>query len=111
MTSITFSTDKSTLITCAKDGKIAFWNAKDQFKQLSMFKYSKGEDELNVVHYLMTDAPYVLVGGASGAVSIFDINNNRICFQQKDGFTANEITKIYSFHKSASKILVLNADQ
>jgi WD40 repeat protein len=82
ITSLCFSTDKSTLITCAKDGKIAFWNAKDNFKQLSMFKFSKSEDELNVVHYvLMNDQPYVLVGGASGAMSVFDINNNKICYQ------------------------------
>jgi U3 small nucleolar RNA-associated protein 13 len=38
VTSITFSLDKSTLITCAKDGKLAFWNAKDSFKNLSIFK-------------------------------------------------------------------------
>ena len=80
VTSITFSNDKSTLITCAKDGKIAFWNAKDGFKQLSMFKYLKSEDELNVVHYAVTEQPYVIVGGASGALSVYDINNNKICF-------------------------------
>lgn len=51
ITSITFSSDKSTLITCAKDGKLAFWNAKDGFKQLSMIKLTKAEDELNIVHY------------------------------------------------------------
>jgi WD40 repeat protein len=38
VTSITFSLDKSTLITCAKDGKLAFWNAEDSFKNLSIFK-------------------------------------------------------------------------
>jgi U3 small nucleolar RNA-associated protein 13 len=80
VTSIAFSTDKSTLISCAKDGKIAFWNAKDGFCQLSMFKFSKNEDELNVVHYFFNETPFVIVGGASGALSIFDINNNKICF-------------------------------
>ncbi len=31
ITSIGFTSDKSTLITCSKDGKLAFWNAKDGF--------------------------------------------------------------------------------
>lgn len=78
VTSLSFSSDKSTLITCAKDGKLAFWNAKDNFKLLSMFKYSKTEDELNVIQYY-TDkdgTPFLIVGGATGALSIFDINNN-----------------------------------
>ncbi len=75
ITSIEFSQDRSTLITCAKDGKLAFWNAKDNFSLLSMIKYSKTEDELNVVHFTTHDSsPYVIVGGASGALSIFDIN-------------------------------------
>jgi WD40 repeat protein len=47
ITSIIFSSDKSTLASCSKDGKIAFWNARDKFKLLSMFKYSEQEDELN----------------------------------------------------------------
>jgi WD40 repeat protein len=51
VTSIEFSKDRSTLVTCAKDGKLAFWNAKDNFSLLSMIKYSKTEDELNVVHF------------------------------------------------------------
>lgn len=49
VTSIDFTSDRSTLITCAKDGKLAFWNAKDNFSLLSMIKYSKSEEELNVV--------------------------------------------------------------
>ena len=110
VTSSTFSNDRTTLITCAKDGKLAFWNAKDGFKQLSMFKYSKTEDELNVVHYLVVDeTPYLIVGGASGTLSIFDINNNKICYTQ-DKFSPNEITKVFSFHKFP-KVLALNADQ
>lgn len=110
VTSIAFSEDKKTMISCAKDGKIGFWNAKDNFKQLSLFKYSKTEDELNVVHFLVSDAPYVIVGGASGALSIFDINHNRVCFQQSD-FSRNELTKIFPLHKSPNQILALNADQ
>jgi WD40 repeat protein len=75
VTSIAFSSDKTTLMTCAKDGKLVFWNCKDNFAQLSMFKYSKAEDELNVVHFILfQDQPFVIVGGASGGVSIFDIN-------------------------------------
>ena len=56
VTSIEFSHDRSTLITCAKDGKLAFWNAKDNFSLLSMIKYSKSEDELNVVHFTTHDS-------------------------------------------------------
>lgn len=56
VTSIDFSQDRSTLITCAKDGKLAFWNAKDNFSLLSMIKYSKTEDELNVVHFSTYDS-------------------------------------------------------
>ena len=32
VTSITVSQDRTTLISCAKDGKVAFWNVKDGFK-------------------------------------------------------------------------------
>ena len=56
VTSIDFSQDRSTLITCAKDGKLAFWNAIDNFSLLSMIKYSKTEDELNVVHFSTYDS-------------------------------------------------------
>jgi len=81
ITSIGFTTDMSTLITCAKDGKLAFWNVKENFAQLSMFKYSKSEEELNVVHFIQyQESPYVIIGGGSGAVSIFDINNRKQCF-------------------------------
>lgn len=31
ITSIGFTSDMSTLITCAKDGKLAFWNLKENF--------------------------------------------------------------------------------
>lgn len=34
-----------------------------------------------------------------------------MCFQQKSGFTANEITKIFQVSRQQSRILVLNADQ
>jgi len=81
ITSIGFTSDMSTLITCAKDGKLAFWNVKENFSQLSMFRYSKTEEELNVVHFLTyLDQPFILVGGGSGAVSIFDISNRKQCF-------------------------------
>lgn len=81
MTSITFSNDKSTLITCAKDGKLAFWNAKDSFKCISISKHSKTETELNVVHYLqLASGPYLVIGGATGALSVYDINNGRTCY-------------------------------
>ena len=50
-----------------------------------MFKYSKSETELNAVHFIQyLEQPYVIVGGASGGVSIFDINNRKQCFQQKE---------------------------
>lgn len=77
-----------------------------------MFKYSKSEDELNVVHFMQyQDSPYVIVGGGSGAVSIFDINNRKQCFAQKDEeYTSNEVTKIFS-SKDSSKVWVLNSDQ
>lgn len=83
VTSIEVSSDKSTVITCSRDGKIGFWAAKEGFKMLSMFRLSKHEEELNVVKYFIgsNSQPYILVGGASGALSIFDINNNNLCFR------------------------------
>lgn len=51
------------------------------------------------------------MGGGSGAVSIFDINNRKQCFAQKDEeYTSNEVTKIFS-SKDSSKVWVLNSDQ
>jgi WD40 repeat protein len=65
-----------------------------------------------VVHFTTHESsPFVIVGGASGALSIFDINQSKICYQQKEGFTSNELTKIFAFHKSSGRILVLNSDQ
>ena len=51
ITSLSFSSDKSTLITSSRDGKVGFWNARDGYKPLSMFKYSKAEEEINAVYY------------------------------------------------------------
>ena len=51
----------------------------------------------------------MIVGGASGGVSIFDINQRKVCCQQKDNeYTSNETTKIFS---SKNRVWVLNADQ
>lgn len=111
VTSIEVSSDKSTVITCSRDGKIGFWAAKEGFKMLSMFRLSKQEEELNVVKYFIgaNSQPYILVGGASGALSIFDINNNKLSYRQPE-HSSNEITKIIPFNKSSKKVLVLNAD-
>lgn len=112
ITSIGFTSDMSTLITCAKDGKLGFWNVKENFASLSLFKYSKAEEELNVVHFFEhQDSPYVIIGGASGSLSIFDINQAKQCFQQRDTeYTSNEVTKIFS-SKVTGKVWVLNSDQ
>jgi U3 small nucleolar RNA-associated protein 13 len=81
ITSMTFTNDKSTLITCAKDGKIAFWNTRENFAMLSMVRYSRAEEELNAVRYIEYEGePYVVVGGGSGAVSVFDINKSKISY-------------------------------
>jgi U3 small nucleolar RNA-associated protein 13 len=101
VTSISFSADKSTLISSSKDGKLGFWNVKDNFKQLSLMKYSSQEPELNVAYYVQRETPFIIVGGATGALSVYDINKGKIAFTQSQGeFTANEITKILPFHKS-----------
>lgn len=101
VTSLTFSPDRSTLVTCAKDGKLAFWNSKDNYQLISMIKYSKTENELNAVAFMTgkDDASYLIVGGASGALSVFDINGSKVCFTQKSGFTPNEITKLFPLSK------------
>jgi WD40 repeat protein len=98
-------------VTCAKDGKLAFWNAKDNYQLISMIKYSKTENELNAVAFIAgkDDASYLIVGGASGALSVFDINGSKVCFTQKSGFTPNEITKLFPLSKK--RLFVLNADQ
>ena len=99
VTSIAFSHDHSTMTSSSKDGKLAFWNAKENFKQLALIKFSKTENELNVVHYFVhADQPYLIVGGASGALSIFDINNKKTIFTLKE-HTTNEVTKVFGFHK------------
>jgi U3 small nucleolar RNA-associated protein 13 len=112
VTSIIFSNDKSTLITSSKDGKLGFWNIKDQYKLLSLFKFSENEEELNAIHYtLFANRPYLIVGGASGALSIFDINHSRICYSEHGQLVStNEITKLIPLAKS-NRLLALNADQ
>jgi len=41
ITSLTFTNDKQMLFSCAKDGKIGLWNAKDNYKLISAFKLSE----------------------------------------------------------------------
>jgi hypothetical protein len=48
---------------------------------LSMVRYSRAEEELNAVRYIEYEGePYVVVGGGSGAVSVFDINKSKISY-------------------------------
>lgn len=77
-----------------------------------MVKYSEDEEELNVAHYVTTggQSPKLVIGGSSGALSVFDINQRRIVYAQKDMASKNELTKIFTLAKS-EKLLVLNADQ
>lgn len=85
ITSLAFSTDKHTLISGSKDGTIAFWNVKDNFKLLSSLKFKVKEEgsleEVNAIHFFITNGnPYILVGEESGCLSIFDIKKQRICY-------------------------------
>jgi len=106
VTSLTFS--GSTLVSCGKDGKLAFWNAKDNFQQLSMIKYSKTEDELNavIVMHSKDSLPYLVVGGASGSLSVYNLTEGKVC--STVATTPNEITKLFPLSKQ--RFLVLNAD-
>ena len=55
----------------------------------------------------MSAAPYLVVGGASGKVSLFDINQQKVIFESEP-VAQNEVTKIF-YHEQ--QVVVLNADQ
>ena len=69
ITNIVFSSDMNTLIATSKDGKVSFWNAKDNYKLLSSIKVMQDEspeepEELNAIHmFNINSEPYVLIGG------------------------------------------------
>ena len=114
ITCLVFSSDKNTLISGSKDGRIAFWNAKDNFKLLSSLKYKEKNEnefeEINALHFFMIKgSPFLLVGEASGLLSIFDVKRQRICYQQSDIPSSHEITKIMILG-SDLKVLTLNND-
>lgn len=70
------------MVTSSKDGKLGFWNCKDSYKQLSMIKYSKNEAELNAVQLISSPlGPCAVVGGASGSLSFYDVNNGKVLWQ------------------------------
>ncbi len=95
------------MFTSSKDGRLGFWNINDNYSQLAMIPI-KEETELNVLHFmLLNDQPYLLIGGASGALTLFDINKSKQVYRQSV-FTQSELTKIFSLHKQG--VIVLNAD-
>ena len=59
---------------------MAFWNTKDNFKLLSSLKYKEKNEnefeEINALHFFMIkSSPFLLVGEASGLLSIFDVKH------------------------------------
>ena len=83
VTCFTFTTDRNTLISGGRDGRLAFWNVKDNYKLMSTIKVSDcgiEEDEITAIHYtnLRTGTdnhPFVVIGGLSGALNILDIKS------------------------------------
>ena len=53
--------------------------------------------------------PHLIIGGDSGALSLFDLKAQASIFRQRDVPLKSEITKILPL--ASSKFLVLNADQ
>lgn len=76
-----FSPDLNTLIASSKDGKISFWNVKDNYKLLSSMKCKPTEEEndieeINATHMINIQGElYLIIGGQSGIIQIFDIKN------------------------------------
>eukprot|EP00347_Sterkiella_histriomuscorum_P000004 403377554 len=115
ITNLVFSQDKNTLVASSKDGKVSFWNVKDNYKLLSSIKCNQDEnpdeiEELNAVYMFNSNTePYLLIGGQTGTLKIFDIKTQKFCFGLLDNCLNSEITKIIP--ASNNQIFVLNADQ
>lgn len=86
VTSIVFTTDKNTLISGSRDGNIAFWNTKDNYKQISLVKKaSPADEEINAIYYLNVNShPYVVIGGTSGLLSIMDVKTQNIIYTEQN---------------------------
>lgn len=52
---------------------------------------------------------YLLLGGQSGILKVFDIKAQKFCYSLQDNVIGSEITKIIPL--SGSQVMVLNADQ
>lgn len=52
VTCIVFTNDKTTMITSGRDGKVAFWNARDNFKLINVLQMNElgiNEEEINAI--------------------------------------------------------------
>lgn len=70
VTSFTFSNNKHTLITGSRDGGLALYNVKDNFKLITTLKIADcGHEEEEIyaaVYIYQGENPYVVIGGTSG---------------------------------------------
>ena len=92
ITGIEFTEDRNFMISSSRDGSLAIFNVKEKYKLVSTFNRENSdlsEEEINTIKYYNfrvggeyegNRRPYVIIGGKSGSISIFDLNKKRVCF-------------------------------
>jgi hypothetical protein len=69
------------MITSGRDGKVAYWNVKDNFKLISNLQVSQigvNEEEINAIQYVnvkegAVSHPFLVMGGTTGGLSVLDV--------------------------------------
>lgn len=90
-----FSKDFKTLIIGAKDGKIAFYNAHDNFKLIALMDAHKdmgvplskdkaeAELEVNALAYIsMKTGQFLAVGTNQGQMCLVDMQTQKLCYKE-----------------------------
>jgi WD40 repeat protein len=106
ITSLAFSNDHKTLIVGAKDGRISFYNAADNYRQIAVMDVVKDMNipnplsdqdlEVNALCYITTTKQglFLAVGTNAGQLALVDLRTQKVCFLEAE-FIASEIVHIF----------------
>jgi WD40 repeat protein len=107
-----------TLIVGNKDGKIAFYNVADNYRQIAVFDATKdmgipkgdSDLEVNALSFItMAKSQYLAVGTNTGQIALVDLSTQKMCFLEEH-FISSETLQLY-YNESDHKLYCLNQDQ
>jgi len=92
ITSLVVTKDMKTLIVGNKDGKVAFYNVADNYRQIAVFDATKdmgipkgdSDLEVNALSFItMAKSQYLAVGTNTGQIALVDLSTQKMCFLEE----------------------------